>query len=62
MSNESPPEEYSILFSTHFPQRSAEIIEMQCKKRMMSGHNTLINYHNYAAYIKVKLSPRMGTN
>jgi len=36
--------------------KSLESIE---KKRMRSEHDALINYHNYAAYIKMKLGPRM---
>lgn len=27
---------------------------------MRSEHDALINYHNYAAYIKMKFGPRMG--
>ena len=48
---------YSQHISRYSLLKSLECIE---KKHMGSEHDALINYHNYAAYIKMKLGPRMG--
>ena len=39
--------------------RSALLIHLQSPRSAHRDHDALINYHNYTAYIKMKLGPRM---
>ena len=59
MSNESPRESTSSC-SQYISLSAMLTTQRHREKRIGSNHDAFINYHNYAAYIKMKLVPKMG--